>query len=245
VTTPLGTAVEARLDALQSRYSLTADARASLASLLVLLAADALAPTTVTRPADAVDQHIADALVALDLPEVRAATAIADLGSGAGFPGIVLAIARPDATVSLVESNGRKCAFLARAITVAGVGNAVAVNARAETWVDGRGAHDIVTARAMAPLSVVAEYAAPLLRTGGTLVAWTGKRELQLEDQATRAASVLGLSAPTAVATAPFPGAQHRNLHLMSKLTDTPGQYPRRPGMARKRPLGALSGKGI
>jgi 16S rRNA (guanine527-N7)-methyltransferase len=241
----LATGVEKRLDVLQRRFGLTAEARGALASLLVFLEGDTLAPTTVTRPAEAVDQHIADSLVALDLPEVRAATAIADLGSGAGFPGVVLAIALPDATVSLVESNGRKCAFLTRALAAAGIRNAVAVNTRAETWVAGRGAHDLVTARALAPLAVVAEYAAPLLRTDGTLVAWTGKREPQLEDQAARASELLGLSSPTGIATAPFAGAQHHNLHLMSKLMDTPAQYPRRPGMARKRPLGALGGRGI
>lgn len=241
----LAAAVEARLDVLQQRFALTTEARRGFASLLVNLEGDPLAPTTVTRPADAVDQHVADSLVALDLPEVRASTAIADLGSGAGFPGIALAIALPDATVSLVESNGRKCAFLTRAIAAAGIRNAVVVNTRAETWVEGRGAHDLVTARALAPLAVVAEYAAPLLRTGGALVAWTGKREPQLEDQAARASGLLGLSSPTAVATAPFSGAQHHNLQLMSKLTATPAQYPRRPGMARKRPLGTLSGTGI
>jgi 16S rRNA (guanine527-N7)-methyltransferase len=245
MSAPLPADVEARLDAMQVRYALTAGGRDALAAVLVLLDGDLHAPTTVTRPGEAVDQHIADSLVALDLPEVRAATTIADLGSGAGFPGLVLAIALPDAAVSLVESNGRKCAFISRAIAVTGAANATAVNSRAETWVDGRGLQDIVTARALAPLAVVAEYAAPLLRTGGTVVAWTGKREPELEDQASRAAAVLGLSPPVVAATAPFPGAQHHNLHLMSKLMDTPSQYPRRPGMARKRPLGALSGKRI
>jgi len=237
--------VSRRLGALQARYSLSSDSVDALRTLLRIVEDDGFAPTTVTRPELAVDQHVADSLVALELPEVEGATTIADLGSGAGFPGLVLAIVLPGATVCLVESNGRKCEFLERAVAAVGVGNAVVVNERAETWIAGRGVHDLVTARALAPLAVVPEYAAPLLRTGGALVAWTGKRERQLEDQAGRAAEILGVSRPKVVAVAPFPGAQHRNLHLMSKLSDTPSMFPRRPGIARKRPLGGPSSPGI
>lgn len=235
----LGREVERRLDELAARYVLTVAQRSALAALLVWVAQDEHAPTAVRRPEQGVDQHIADSLVALDLPEVRAAATIADLGSGAGFPGLVLAVARPDATVSLVESNGRKCAFLERSAAFAGLRNVDVVHDRAETWIDGRGRFDLVTARALAELAVVAEYAAPLLRLGGALVAWTGKRELELEDRAVRAADELGLTVLPAVQVAPFSGAQHRNLHLMSKVKETPGRFPRRPGVASKRPLGA------
>ena len=101
--------------------------------------------------------------MALELAEVRGATAIADLGAGAGFPGLPLAIALPGAQVRLVESNGRKCAFIAGAIEACELPNAMPVHARAESWPEGLGACDLVTARALAPLAVVAEYAAPLL----------------------------------------------------------------------------------
>jgi 16S rRNA (guanine527-N7)-methyltransferase len=234
-------AVRTRLSELQRRYGLSGGEVDALALLLECVDSDELAPTTVRRPEQAVDQHLADSLVALELEQVRSASSIADLGSGAGFPGLVLAIANPTASVSLVESNGRKCAYLARVIATTGIGNAVVVNDRAESWVSGRGAFDVVTARALAPLAVVAEYAAPLLRLGGDLVAWTGKREPQLENQATRAAEELGLSVPEARAVSPFSGAQHRNLHLMSKVMETPARFPRRPGIASKRPLGVAS----
>ncbi|MGH2839627.1 MAG: RsmG family class I SAM-dependent methyltransferase, partial [Solirubrobacteraceae bacterium] len=103
-----------RLQALAERFALPAGAPEVLERLLAIVAEDPLAPTAVREPSEGVDVHIADALVALDLPRVREAQAIADLGSGAGFPGLVLAIALPGARVSLVESNGRKCAFLSR-----------------------------------------------------------------------------------------------------------------------------------
>ena len=121
--------------------------------------------------------HVADSLVALDLPAVRSARRVADLGSGGGFPGLALAIALPAAHVALVESVGRKCAFLATAVSELGLGNVEVVNARAEAWPEGIGAQDLVVARALAPLPVLLEYAAPLLEPGGVLVAWKGRRE--------------------------------------------------------------------
>jgi 16S rRNA (guanine527-N7)-methyltransferase len=116
--------------------------------------------------------------------------------------------------------------------------NAEVVNARAEEWSGGIGHFDAVTARALAPLSVVAEYAAPLLRIGGTLVAWRGKREPGVEADAQAAAEILGLSVEAPLQVFPYPAAEHRFLHLLTKVSATPPRFPRRPGMARKRPLG-------
>ena len=117
---------------------------------------------------------MADSLVALDLPAVRDARRIADLGSGAGWPGLALAAALPDARVALVESAIRHCRYLERAVAAGRLENAEVVHARAEEWADGLGAHDVVTARALAALPVLCEYAAPLLADGGVLVAWKG-----------------------------------------------------------------------
>ena len=109
--------VERAVLALVDRYGLEPEMGDQLGSLVAVLVADPLAPTTVTDPARAVDDHLADSLVALELPEVRSATAIADLGAGAGFPGLPLAIALPGAAVALVESSTRKCEFIERAAT--------------------------------------------------------------------------------------------------------------------------------
>lgn len=226
--------------ALATRYRLPAAATTRLETLVEVVR-DPTAPTTVTDRAAILRDHVADSLVALELPFVRSATAIADLGSGAGFPGLPLAIALPAARVSLVESNGRKCAFLARAVTACDALNATAVQARAETWADGLGVCDLVVARALAPLAVVAEYAAPLLRAGGSLVAWRGRRDPEDEAAAARAAAELGLEPAQPIHVEPYPGALHRHLHLMVKVAPTPDRFPRRPGMARKRPLGAPS----
>jgi 16S rRNA (guanine527-N7)-methyltransferase len=233
--------VDARLAALVGRYGLPAEARARLAALLGLVAAEPTAITAVRDPAEGVDAHVADSLVALDLPAVRAARRVADLGSGGGFPGLVLAIALPAAHVALLESVGRKCAFLAGAVRELGLGNVEVVNGRAEAWVDGLGAHDLVVARALAPLPVLVEYAAPLLELGGVLVAWKGRPELAEEADGLAATAALGMSAPEAIPVAPFEQARDRNLYLSSKVSPTPSRYPRRPGMARKRPIEASS----
>jgi 16S rRNA (guanine527-N7)-methyltransferase len=229
------------VSALGDRYGLSATQRDQLKMLVERVAGDPEAPTTITDRAGILRDHLADSLVALELPEVRAATAIADLGAGAGFPGLPLAIALPDAWVSLVESNGRKCAFIAAAIEAGSVGNAAPIHARVESWPQGLGSCDLVTARALAPLAVVAEYAAPLLAIGGWLVAWRGRRDPDDEAAGARAAAELGLEARAVTLVEPYPGALHRHLHLIHKVAPTPDRFPRRPGIARKRPLGGAS----
>jgi 16S rRNA (guanine527-N7)-methyltransferase len=220
------------------RYGLPVGSAGQLTALLQLVATDPQAPTTVRDRRAIVDDHLADSLVALDLGQVRAATAIADVGSGAGFPGLPLAIALPAARTTLIESSSRKCAFLERAIAASGVSNATVLHARAEDVGREPPAYDLVTARALAPLPVVAEYAAPLLRLGGTLVAWRGRRDPEDEQAAKLAADELGLEVLEPVHVQPYSRAEHRNLHLMSKVMETAQRFPRRPGVARKRPLG-------
>ncbi len=230
--------VEARLAELAAEHDLPAGAGAALARLLELVAADPHAPTTVRDPGQAVDVHVADSLSALVLPEMRGARRIADLGAGAGFPGLALAVALPDAEVALVESVGRKCAFMVRAIAVAAVANARVVCARAEEWREGLAVHDLVTARAVAPLAVLTEYAAPLLALGGVLVAWKGAADREEQREGEAAAAQLGLERRTPVAVRPWKGVEARHLYLYSKVSETPARFPRRAGMARKRPLG-------
>lgn len=224
---------------LAERHGLAPEAEGRLGHLLEILADDPVAPTTVADPATAIDAHLVDSLDGLVLDVVRSATRVADLGSGGGFPGLPLAIALPRSTVSLVESVGRKAAFLQRTIGALGLGNAAAIAERAETWRDGMGACDLVTARAVAALPVLVEYAAPLLVPGGALVAWKGRRDRADEADGGAAAAATGLEAAGIHRVAPRSGAEHRHLHVYLKVAPTPDRYPRRPGMARKRPIQA------
>lgn len=230
--------LDAGVAALAERYGLPEEAKRRLWELHRLLVEDPLAPTAVRDPRKVDDDHLADSLVALDLEVVRDARTLADLGSGAGLPGLPLAIALPGASVTLVESAARKCEFLERAIARTGAANARAIHGRVESWPEGLESFDVVTARALGPLEVVVEYAAPLLVIGGTLVVWRGRRDAEAEATAARAAGALGLEPGPIVPAKPYPAAQSRHLHLMSKVTATPLGFPRRPGMALKRPLG-------
>jgi 16S rRNA (guanine527-N7)-methyltransferase len=223
---------------LATRYTLSPDQTAQLRVFGVLLVQDELAPTTVREPQKVRDDHFADSLTALELIEVRQAQRIADLGAGAGVPGLPLAVALPHSAVTLVEGNRRKCEFMERAAGDMELRNVQVIHGRAETWSAGIGSCDVVTARALAPLDVLAEYAAPLLKLGGVLVAWRGHREPDAEAEGARAAAILGLDVLEPLLVTPYPGAEHRHLHLMKKIAPTPDRFPRRDGVARKRPLG-------
>lgn len=207
--------------------------------VLDTLEADEHAPTTVRDRDSAERTHVADSLVALQLGCVREARRIADMGSGAGFPGLVIAIALPEAHVVLLESQRRKCDFLMRTSLAAEIENVTVVCSRAEDWREGTGTCDLVVARALGPQPVVLEYAAPLLRLGGHLVDWRGARNPADEAAADRAAADLGLARREIVAVTPFPEARNRHLHVFAKVGETPERFPRRAGVAAKRPLGS------
>lgn len=230
---------EARLAELAERFALGDDVLAHARTLLELWHQDELASTTVTDPVDAVDQHLADAWVALDLPEVRAATRAADLGTGAGIPALPLAIALPHLHMALVESVSRRTTFLHRAIEACDLApRCNVVVARAEGWPDGIGAHDLITSRALATLDIVLEYSAPLLAIGGVSVAWKGTLTSDERDAGKHAAAQLGMDIEADIRVEPFPGARDRRLIIARKVADTPARFPRREGMAKKKPLG-------
>jgi 16S rRNA (guanine527-N7)-methyltransferase len=228
------------LGSVAERFKLSTVQTEQLTSFGEILVADEHAPTTVREPGRVRDDHLADALVALELPVIRNARTLADLGAGAGVPGIPLAIALPEARVTLVEANGRKCEFMRGAAAQLDLASVEVVHGRAETWTPGAERIDVVTARALAPLDVVAEYAAPLLRVGGALVAWRGQRDHDDEAAGRRAAEILGLSMEEPLRVEPYAGALNRYLHVMIKTMTTPDRFPRRDGVARKRPLGRL-----
>ena len=228
-----------RLSELAERHDLGDGQARALAALLVLFRDDPRAPTAIRSPREGVDRHVADALAALDLDVVQASRRTADIGSGAGVPGLPLAVALPKARLSLVDSAGRKVEFLRGAIAALGLANVEAVSARAESWDAGLGANDLVTARALAAAAVVVEYAAPLLRVGGALVDWRSELSADEQESASGAAHAVGMRVQEVRHVVPFPGADRRRLYVYVKVRDTPDRFPRRPGIARKRPLQA------
>jgi len=229
--------VAARLEALTAQWSLDPRAAAQLTQLLTMLRDDPRAATSVREPAEAVDVHVADSLTAL--PWLNDVHRLADVGSGAGFPGLAIAIARPGLYIDLVESVSRKCEFMRDAVAALELERVRVVDSRAEDWARGDGGerYEAVLARAVAPLATLAEYAAPLLVAGGRLIAWKGARDAGEEEAAARAAAQLGLAPAGVERTHPYPGSRAHTLHLYEKVRPTPAGFPRRTGAARKRPL--------
>lgn len=214
--------------------------RKQLETVLALLAEERASVSSITEPRRAWQVHVADSLTGLEVPELAKAGRIADIGSGAGFPGLVLAVALPSSQVDLIESVGRKCEFIQRAIEAAGIPNATVLNARSEEIAAGekRDSYDAVTARAVGRLSTLAELASPLLEEDGVLVAWKGKRDADEEQQLERAADQLAMHPELILDVGDRAGSKHRHLHFLHKLGPTPVGLPRRPGMAKKRPRG-------
>jgi 16S rRNA (guanine527-N7)-methyltransferase len=219
--------------------SLSPAQRRSLQTVLDLLAEERASVSSVVDER-AWRVHVADSLTGLDVPELREAHRIADVGAGAGFPGLVLAVALPEAHVDLIESVGRKTAFIDRAAEAAAIPNACALTTRAEDLArtDSRESYDVVTARAVGRLSTLAELASPLLRENGVLIAWKGRRDEDEESQMSRASGSLAMTPESILDVGHRAGSQHRHLHVLRKSASTPPNLPRKSGLAKKRPFG-------
>jgi len=222
------------------RGSLNPAQKAAITLVLELLEEERASVSSVTDPERAWKVHVADSLTGLEVESLSSASKIADIGSGAGFPGLVIAAALPQSQVDLIESVGRKCEFIQRAIDTAGIGNARVLNGRSEALAAGeaREVYDAVTARAVGRLSTLAELASPLLRENGVLVAWKGRRDAEEEAQLANASEQLAMRPEEILAVGPYAGSEHRHLHVVRKAGQTPPGLPRRAGMAKKRPRG-------
>lgn len=216
-------------------------ARAAAYALLLLEANRRTNLTRVTEPADVARLHLVDAIVALPLLDAAGGGSAVDLGSGGGVPGIPLALARPGTQWILVDSVRKKADVLASISAELGLANVTVVAERAELLgrdPSHRERHGVVAARACAPLPVLAELALPLLRVGGTLLAWKGP--LTEDDEEVRRgraalAQVGGKLLEIRGATASALGGH--TIAIAAKVGPTPDRYPRRPGEPSRRPL--------
>ena len=197
--------------------------------------------TAVTDPANIINLHFRDSLSLLAQPEVHQASTAVDVGSGAGFPGLPLAIARPDLTVSMIEATKKKVDFIDVAISVLALKNARALPVRAEEAgrSELRDAFDVALARAVGSLSLVLEYCLPLVRVGGSAILQRGAGEAGDNENAARVAAQLGGKLVRKEAYRPYQGAKNLHVWVFIKSAPTPERFPRRPGMARKKPLGS------
>lgn len=205
--------------------------------------------TAVTDEADMLDRHIVDSLMPLTIPSLLPRVgALIDVGTGAGLPGMPLAMACPDLRVTLMDAQQKRLSFLQAVIDDLGLSNVTLIHARAE---DGarqkqlREQFDVAVARAVAPLPVLAEYLLPFVRPGGSAICWKGPALLDEMDAGRRACHLLGGKCGEPVSYA-IPGRDWQHLVLpMKKVARCAAAYPRKAGTPAKKPLGIPTGKAI
>lgn len=199
--------------------------------------------TAIKTRDEALRLHVADSLAGMELEIVREAESLCDIGTGVGFPGIVLAIARPDLHVTLVDAVRKKVEAATAIVRALELKNVDCLWSRAEVLgaigSPARESFDVVTARALAPLTALVEYAAPLLRVGGSLVAWKGTPDSGEIADALAAENELGFARGELIETRPFAGSRGRHFYVTTKLQRTPDRYPRREGVALRKPITA------
>ena len=199
--------------------------------------------TRIIDPGEMAVKHVLDSMTALLAGEWPHGATVCDVGTGGGLPGIVLAVVRPDLSVTLVDSVAKKVAAVESIARALGIG-AQAIHARAEEL--GREAahrerYQIVVARAVAPLPVLAELCLPLVAVGGSFVAMKG-RDAGLEE-GFYAVERLGGKVRQSISLSLPGGYGERTLLSIAKVKPCPPEFPRRPGMPEKRPLVAPSGR--
>jgi len=224
--------------------SVSSQQRDSFSRLRELLLRAEPGVTGFRSAADVDLKGIVDSVSCLKAIPLIAEQSLIDVGSGAGLPGIPLAIAVPGLQVTLLEASERKGAFLRRLVAALGLAEARVVVARAEefAWSPARASYDAVTIRAVASLAVAAEYCLPLLKVGGTFVAMKGPAVAAEMEQGTRAAQLLGGGRPEVIELKLPVLGHRRTLVVIAKVGQTPPGYPRRVGLPSKRPLGGGGG---
>ena len=185
-------------------------------------------------PAEAVGRHVADSLSAIELPYVAAARRIADLGSGAGWPGLALAAALPDAHVWLVESAIRHCRYLERAVELSGLTNVTVVHARIEEWQRAARCRHRSCAGRACPCS--SSTPRRCWSRGGHFVAWKGAASPEETSAGAVAAGIVGLEPVEVIPVVPYEGARDHSLHVFRKTGETPERFPRRAGHGHQAP---------
>ena len=192
--------------------------------------------TAITEPKEIVGKHFIDSLLPLSTDKIFLGAKCVDVGTGAGFPGVPIAIMRPDISMTLMDSLRKRTAFLDALIAELDLKNCITATVRAEDAGKSalRESFDIVLSRAVAPLTVLCELCLPLTACGGHMLALKS-RKIEDENNADTeyAIKLLGGSALETF------GTQERNVFIVQKIAPTPSTYPRRAGMPEKRPLKA------
>jgi 16S rRNA (guanine527-N7)-methyltransferase len=196
--------------------------------------------TRITEPAEIAVKHYLDSLSLLAVVEIPSGASVIDIGTGAGFPGIPLKIARPDLKITMLDSVKKKLAFLEAAVAGLGLRDVALIHGRAEdvgkdkTY---RERHDLVVSRAVSRLSVLSELCIPFCRIGGRFAAYKG---VDVDDELRESAEAIRILGGELEAAHKFTLPQSdlkRTLVVVRKVRSTPGGYPRKAGVPERNPL--------
>lgn len=191
--------------------------------------------TAITQPEEMIEKHFYDCILPVSFMPFEGRAA--DIGSGAGFPGIVWKIVKPDLEMVLVEPTGKRCTFLKTVIEALDLKKITVVNKRSEDYASqARESFDIVSARAVANLRMLSELTVPLVKPGGVFIAMKGAKGYEEAKEAEHAIDVLGASLWKAQNVSLYSGDERVNLFYL-KDRKTPSVYPRNFGTIKKKPL--------
>ena len=197
--------------------------------------------TAVEEEAEMLDRHFIDSLTVLRTDRILSGASLIDIGTGAGFPGMVLAMARPDLQVTLMDAQQKRLKFLEAVRVAAGVRNISIMHARAEDAARDRKyreQYDIAAARAVAPLNVLCEYLLPFVKEGGCALCWKGPALQQELEAGRRAARILGGRLEMPVFCTVEGREWEHTILPVRKTEKTASAYPRKAGTPKAKPLG-------
>ena len=197
--------------------------------------------TAVLDEEEMADRHFMDSLTILKTKELEEAQTLLDVGTGAGFPGLVLALAMPDLQVTLMDAQQKRLRFLEAVCEKTGTKNVKLIHGRAEDYgkkPEMREIYDVAVARAVAPLNVLSELLLPFVRIGGKMICWKGPALRDELESGRRAAHLLGGRIEMPLTCPVFGRDWEHYLLPVQKVQATPRLYPRKAGVPKEKPLG-------